>query len=542
MQMSRLSATEDKIKTLPLPEKVVLKENQKVTIARVSDISQLPALPGQRKRVIDYAEKNGWEKDKDYIHLEFDETAYTSEERKIFGQFVIEPLLKSKSTHILVFDKIDRFSRDSSSEQKSLLNRLRKEGKIEMHFPHDNLYVYKESPAADLFRLDVGVALGGYYSNTISDNVKRRFEKKIADGEWPGRAPIGYKNKRLSESRTTIEIDKDRAPLVKEAFELRARGLPYREIEKYMDQKGLTNLPMTNRRTGEKLPATKVRKSQWEEVLKNPFYYGIMRYKEELYPHKYEEIIDYELWQLVQDVNVQRSKKPTKYKSKQFIYRDVLSCQDCGYTISCDGPKKGGNIYLKCTEYGGKHGAVLVNEKIINEQTCEVLKSIYIDEKDIPKVIKELEKSFNTENRSYKQLTEQLRTERDALDSDLKIMYKDRLRGRLGEEEYDKMVKDVKQQQRVIDKRLSKRSDNNEEFLLTSNKLLEIANMAETLFNAKSSKVELKQQLLKIVLSNPTLQGKKLYAPLKKPFDSIQTASKDNSWLRGEDSNLRPKR
>src|ERR1035438_975617 len=162
-------------------------------IARVSDPKQLDALPAQRQKLFDYAEKRNWIEKKDFIYTEFDETAFKNT-RKKFNENVMKPLLAAKELTIIVFDKIDRFSRDSSSEEKSTLTKLFRAGKIELHFPSDNLFIHKDSPAADLFRLDIGVALAGYYSSAIRDNVKRRISQKLNDGEWPGKAPIGYIN------------------------------------------------------------------------------------------------------------------------------------------------------------------------------------------------------------------------------------------------------------------------------------------------------------------------------------------------------------
>ena len=51
--------------------------------------------------------------------------------------------------------------------------------------------VRKNSPAPDLFRLGIGVALARYYSDSIRDNVKRRFEQKAERWRVAGKAPIG---------------------------------------------------------------------------------------------------------------------------------------------------------------------------------------------------------------------------------------------------------------------------------------------------------------------------------------------------------------
>ena len=110
-------------------------------IARVSEPEQRKSLPAQRKKIFDYADKIKWEENTDFLYIEFDETAF-KEDRKDFRKLVIEPLKTEIETSILVFDKIDRFSRDSSSDEKTILTKMWKSGKIEMHFPSDNLYIF----------------------------------------------------------------------------------------------------------------------------------------------------------------------------------------------------------------------------------------------------------------------------------------------------------------------------------------------------------------------------------------------------------------
>src|ERR1700733_3322376 len=79
-------------------------------IARVSDPKQLDALPAQRQKLFDYAEKRNWIEKKDFIYTEFDETAFKNT-RKKFNENVMKPLLAAKELTVIVFDKIDRFSR-----------------------------------------------------------------------------------------------------------------------------------------------------------------------------------------------------------------------------------------------------------------------------------------------------------------------------------------------------------------------------------------------------------------------------------------------
>lgn len=160
-----------------------ISEPKVLLVARVSDVEQRKALPAQKKRLYEYAKRCRWIERHDFRYVEFDETAF-KENRVTFQELVIEPLQNAAQQSIVVFDKIDRFSRQSTSNERAALTKLFMQGKLEMHFPSDNLFIHKDSPAPDLFRLDIGIALAGYYSSSIRDNVKRRFEQLLADGVW----------------------------------------------------------------------------------------------------------------------------------------------------------------------------------------------------------------------------------------------------------------------------------------------------------------------------------------------------------------------
>lgn len=106
------------------------------------------------------------------------------------------------------------------------------------------------------------------------------------------------------------------------------------------------------------------------EILKNPFYYGMMKIKGQLYPHRYEPLISKELFDKVQDVMAGYHKKPFKYASKPFIFRGMIKCAECGCTITPE-IKKGRLIYYSCTNYKGFH------KKRVYVREEELLSPIY---------------------------------------------------------------------------------------------------------------------------------------------------------------------
>jgi site-specific DNA recombinase len=502
-------------------------------IARVSDVEQKKALPAQRQKLLDYAEKLGWEDKKDYSYEEFDESAY-KDNRKKFKAQVIEPLLEQKGVAIVVFDKIDRFTRDSSSEERTILTKLFRQGKIELHFPSDNLFINKQSPAADLFRLDIGIALAGYYSSAIRDNVKRRFDQKLKDGEWPGKAPIGYINIDKGTDSTGdiikfITQDPERATLIQRGFEMRAEGMPYQVIANKLNDEGLRS------NTKYKNP---ISKGQWEEIINNPFYYGDMRYDGQIYPHQYQPIVPKWLWEKCQEVKLQRSHARTRYNSKPFLFKG-LKCAICGYSITSDRKKDKYN-YLKCTEFGGKHGARWINETILIEQVNEALTSIKVPPGVIPDIVAELERNFELEQDHYKLKVSKLRKEHDSIDEEIKELFRDRKKFNLKPEIFEQLVKEYENRQQDIRNQLEDHSKADKKFILTASYILDLASRAADLFNAESSKLEQKRHIINLVLSNLRLEGEKLLFNLNEPFNSFAYASNSGNWLRRPDSNRRP--
>ena len=502
-------------------------------IARVSDPAQRQALPAQTQKLKDYAKSKQWVEDKDYIYAEFDETAF-KEDRKKFQEHVVQPLLNANELAIVVFDKIDRFTRDSSSEERQILTSLFRKGKIEIHFPSDNLFINKHSPAADLFRLDIGIALAGYYSSAIRDNVKRRFDQKLRDGEWPGKAPIGYINYVKGKDANGDDIrhikpDPERSHHILKGFELRSTGLSYAAIAQERKKAGLVS-------------NTKLRKAitkgQWEEILNNPFYYGKMRYNGQTYVHHYGAVVQPWLWDRCQEVKQERASARTNYIGKQFLFKN-LKCNVCGYSITTDRKKDKYNI-MKCTEYAGKHGAKYINEDKLLAQVKEVFASVKIPKEELPEIIAEIERNHDSEQEHYRSNKARLQKEFNDIDEEIKELFKDRKQFKSRPELFESMVKDLDVKQKTITQELEDHASGDKAFVIGASYILDVASRGAELFDAESTELAQKRYLINFVLPNAKLDGEKLVFTLLEPFDVIAEMVKTQSWLRRPDSNRRP--
>lgn len=487
-------------------------------IARVSDPSQREALPAQELRLNEYAERLNLNAE---LHS-FDETAYKEDRVKFLE--IIDKVTQYPSNYIIVFDKIDRLTRDVSSEVVRTLKNLVKAGRCELHFPSDGLVFHQQSPAHDKTRLDMGMVFGGYYSAAISDNVKRKIEQKLHDGEYPGKSCVGYTNIKYEvdgKELKNIVPDPDRKDYIIKAFELRLEGKSYRTIAKILNKEGFRSNTKKQGIVGQ---------SQIEVMLRNPFYYGVMKYNGGLYPHKYEPIISKRTFDLVQQINEQRTNGKDKTDTKKvFTFNGILKCANCGCSISSYEQK--GHVYMRCTK--AKPGVSCdqphVSEAELLPQVTELLSKLSISESIVNQVLDVLKSENDNIQLFYKNAIKQTRDAYNRLQKKLDTLYEDRLDGRITVADYDKYVTKIKAEMDELDRKLVEFTNNDKSFVVTAEHLLRLASRAKELF--ESSQPQQKNKILRLLLANLTLNQKRLQLYLLKPFDGLVSEPVSKNWL-----------
>ena len=503
-----------------------MKKIKAFLIARVSDPAQIEALPAQKLRLENYIKNKNLD---NYEYFEFNETAY-KEDRQKFEKIIEKIIIDSNFYYcILVFDKVDRLTRDSASTVVGKLKNLAKSGKIEIHFPSDNLYISENTPATEIAHFGVNTVFAEYYSGAISDNVKRRFEQKRNDGEWCGKAPIGYQNITLPNGQKDIILDTLRAPFIKEIFEMRIDGYSYRSIAKTMREKGLYSNTKNQ---------TPIKQSNVEQILNNPFYYGKMRVKDVLYSHKYEPIIDFQTFKLSQQVGKNRQKNKSKSIRKyNFTFANgLVKCGYCGCSMSSYFAK--GNIYLQCSKAKMACKNNCAEKILINQLSDEVFSKISITEDIAEMILSEIRSKENQKIDLIQKSLINLQNRYAKLANQQDILYEDRLNGRITIDKYDKFANKILEEMDEIDSQIKRLSTPNKSIILNASYLLSIAKNADNLF--KSSKPEQKNKILKLLLSNPKIKEKRLYFNLLEPFLTLSNCRKTQIWLRQLGSNQRP--
>ncbi len=444
--------------------------------------------------------------------------------RKKFEE-VIKYLKENKDVKILLTENVDRATRNFKDAVD--LDEMRINDGLEIHFVQDGFYINANATGSQMFMWEAKVFMAKQFLNRLTDDVKRSVEQKIQNGEWTSKAPIGYLNiKDEVTEKSNIIIDKNRAFLIKRAFEDYSTGnYSMSDITRRLKDFGLRSNTKRN---------NPLHKSQVHYMLNNPFYYGVMRIKNKLYPHVYKPIINKFLYDKCQEVRKKLSKKAFKYSSKPFIFKGLIKCVYCGCMISTDRKKDKYN-YLFCSKYKGSCDSIRVREEEIVGQINDILKKIVIPEYVLEEMIKHLKESNESKEQFQKTQEVSIHSQYSRIQSRLSELLNMRLDKSITQDEYDKKAIELKEKQYKLSDKLRSLTEADEIYSMTLISLLNICSKAPELF--ESSKVEQKRQLINFLLSNLQLRGKKLEYTLKKPFDVLVDLDYRSNWLGREDSN-----
>ena len=175
-----------------------------------------------------------------------------------------------------------------------------------------------------------------YYVDSLSENTKRGLREKVRRGEYPHVAPFGY----LNDYRTKrIVVDRERAPLVKQAFEM------YAGDETTLDDLRTFFAEHNMRSKNDKL----LGRAFVSRLLSNSIYYGHFRYSGEIHEGTHEPIISKKLFDEAQAVLSRRWRNSPQEKVKvPKPFLGLLHCAECGGAIT--GEIQKGHTYYRCTK------------------------------------------------------------------------------------------------------------------------------------------------------------------------------------------------
>lgn len=499
-----------------------------INVSRVSTEEQKDAgnsLPAQAERINIYCNRKSFEMLKSFS---FDESAY-KEKRDEFDKLVEYVQDVSKKEKVAVcFDKVDRLSRSVFDKRVAILFDMAIAGKIELHFVSDGQIINDQMSAVEKFQFSMSLGLAKYYSDAIGDAVKRAFEQKRRVGEWTGAVRLGYLNIQLDEEkrlRKDIVIDNERGFLIQKMFEMYATGeYSLESIKVKITEMGLRSLK-----------GNKLSKSGIDKILNDSFYCGIaMSKKYGSYSHKYPRLITKELFEKCKQVRMSKSKNFFKAISKDYIFKGLLKCQNCGCSISGETKTKKSGLkftYYSCTNAKGICKRVYIPEKELLKPIYEVLGRFEsIKEGTVYSLVAELRKNVESEMFYHKEQINRIQNESSKIDTKTQRLLDAYLDQSITKDMYDKKHQELKDQKQLLEIEMSEHSKANFDYQTTVATVLSVARRAKTIFE-NSSEPARKRAFLNYILQNPTVNGKKLYFTIASPFNLVLELASSPTWL-----------
>ena len=495
-----------------------------VILARVSskDQEEGHSLDAQIRNLRLYADRKNLEIVKEYTLIE----SSTKGDRPEFMR-MINFIKDQKAKMALIVDTVDRLQR--GFKEKPLLDELLEKGVLELHFVKEGNVLSKDANSTQKLMWNMGVVVAQSYTDQLSDNVKRSVRHKIANGEWPGPAPLGYLNSvNTLTGKKTIILDPERHYLVKRLFEEYATGAySLAELGRKAKDWGLRT------RKGKDVGSQTL-----HNLIQKPFYYGMMFSRGELHPHVYEPLISKELFDACEAVRTGRGRTQAASETKYpFILRGLMTCAVSGRKVNCD-IKKGKHIYLISRDPANPDKKVWTNEKLVLEQIRDVFKSIQIPPALLAEIVDELKKTHKDEQAFHHASIKSLNKEKELVTKRLDSLMEKYLDESITKDMYDRTYNQLIQRRQEIHEMLERHDAGDEQFRIAVTTLVTLASKAAEIFDR--SQTDEKRQLIGYLFANLQMEGGKVRYSLKKPFNLLQDLGDYKEWLLGPDSNQRP--
>src|SRR5579871_1080932 len=187
-------------------------------------------------------------------------------------------------------------------------------------------YTFENNPQGK-FMLQIMFGQSKYYSDALSENVKRGNRTKIENGWRPNMAPLGYLN---DPATKTVIKDPEYFPFVRRIFDLFLSGAHSpRDIALLARDQWGFRTPLRR-----KVGGTPLAMSTMYKMLSNPFYAGLIVWDGQTSPGKHEPVVSLAEFEQVRRM-LSRPDRPRPQKHR-FPFTGMIRCGSCGMMITAE--------------------------------------------------------------------------------------------------------------------------------------------------------------------------------------------------------------
>lgn len=486
-----------------------------IVYARVSTKEQADegySLESQEKLLQDYAVKMGYEVMKTY---KISESASGRHLRKLFNE--VFAYSEKQKIDILLCEKIDRLTRNPKDAGVADDWVHGGEGR-EIHFIKESFVLNKNTRAHENLVWDMKVAIARFYSNNLSEEVRKGHAEKLAQGWYPSKAPLGYLSTGEKGHKTHIQ-DPIKAPLLCKMFELYSTGNhSLKALVDIMYELGLRSSL-----------GNKIVKSRIGSMLSDPFYYGAILWKGGIYPGNQPPIVSKELYDKVH--GILKGKAVPRNNKHNYTFKGRIRCEDCNGLVTWE--KHKGIIYGHCNAYNNCPKKKWYRQTDLESQVLPAFNKLKLNN---PRLGDWINKAIKTGQQNDDQMhtlaTTQLKGQLVQIINRLDKLYDDKVDGKIPEDMYNRKHLQYREEQKTIEQAIAKHDTDggDDKYDQLKLSLYELSQRASEIFQ----KAEIPQQvtLLSLVVTNLKLKGGVLTYEYTEPFKVLLDAiDKTNSSI-----------
>ena len=276
----------------------------------------------------------------------------------------------------VIVHKVDRLARNRADDVA--INLAIRQAGAELVSVSENI---DQTPSGLLLH-GIMASISEFYSRNLATEVIKGTTQKAKNGGTPGRALTGYLNVRQFENGRevrTIEVDPERGPLMSWAFDAYSTGdWTTRRLLAELTDRGLTTAP-TRRGPGRPLAVSHLHK-----LLRHPYYMGLVRYRDVLYPGKHEPLTTPETWHEVQRLLAAKNFAGEKDREHLHYLKGSIFCGQCGSRlIVCHAKGRGGTYpYFICI--GRQRDKTSCKQRAIRIEAAEAAIAAYYATVQLP--------------------------------------------------------------------------------------------------------------------------------------------------------------
>jgi site-specific DNA recombinase len=470
--------------------KLIIKIMKCILFCRVSSKEQEEtgySLDAQEKLLKEYSDKKGFETEKIF---KVSESASGKMVRKLFMEMFT--YADKHNIPVICCEKIDRLTRNLK-DASLVQDWIEQDKNREVHFLKESFILNGNTRAHENLVWDMKVAIARFYTNNLSEEVRKGQKEKLAQGWLPTKPPLGYKT--IGEKGHKTHTPDERAPFIRKMFELYSTGnYSTPALVEVMYKEGLRN--RENKKVG---------KSRLYDLLADPFYCGKMKWNGQVLPAKHQSIITKDLFEAVQE-KLNRKFKVPRYQKHNPVFKAKMECSECGGTVTWEIQK--GHWYGHCNHYRKCTQNTWWKQEKAEELLFPMFDKVAPKSQKVLDILQKALKENHSDEIEYNTATlNELKRRLDTAQRRLEAIYEDKIDLKITPEFYNRKFQEYTQEKDGVVELLKKFNEGNTKYYEAGFAIHELAFKASEIYKSPKASIEDKRLLLSKIFSNLSLEA-----------------------------------